>query len=198
MRTVFVNVMMEVPARVEDYVPRSVLDKVFLGYYLFQIVSTIGLDMQGTLPAFIYPSWLRSLHSHHCETWHDPFLANTWKHPWYFSICMWEYFFHVPFYFVAAFAYYQRINGLDNLRWVRIPTIMYCTQTITATSGIMMMALMEDFSSYNSDHAPSGLFQRLQLAGIYGTFFTFCVFNVLDVLTEKDSSPQQVDNKKRE
>ena len=49
---------MEVPARVEDFIPRSVLDKIFLGYYVFQIVSTLGLDMQGTLPAFLYPAWV--------------------------------------------------------------------------------------------------------------------------------------------
>ena len=45
--------------RVEDFIPRSVLDKFFLGYYVFQIVSTLCLDMQGTLPAFLYPAWVR-------------------------------------------------------------------------------------------------------------------------------------------
>ena len=45
--------------RVEDFIPRSLLDKFFLGYYVFQIVSTLCLDMQSTLPAFLYPAWVR-------------------------------------------------------------------------------------------------------------------------------------------
>ncbi|KAL8611591.1 hypothetical protein ACOMHN_060860 [Nucella lapillus] len=181
-----VKTAMEVPpARVEDYVPRSVLDKVFLGYYLFQIVSTLGLDMQGTLPAFLYPSWVKYFHTHHLETWRDPWLANTWDHPWYLSICMWEYFLHVPFYFVAAYCYYCRINNTDRCPWIRTPVIMYCTQTMTAVSSVVLMALFADFT-HTTALAPESLFQRLKLAGMYGTFFVFCLLNLLDALTGRD------------
>lgn len=169
----------------DDHIPRSILDKVAFGYYMFQIVSTICLDMQGTLPAFLYPSWVRWFHAHHVESWKDPFLANTWDHPWYFSICAWEYCLQVPFFFVAAQAYWQRIQGTEQCSWIRIPVIMYCTQTITAVSGVMMMALMEDFTRYTSPNVPSGLVERLKLACMYSLFFWFCVLHLLDALTGK-------------
>ena len=54
---------------------------------------------------------MRAIFTHHLETWRDPWLANTWHSPWYLSICLWEYSIHIPFFFVAAYAYYKRING---------------------------------------------------------------------------------------
>ncbi|XP_076434882.1 sigma intracellular receptor 2-like isoform X2 [Babylonia areolata] len=174
---------------VEDYIPRRALDWTFLVYYVFQIVSTLGLDMQATLPACLYPSWMRWFHTHHIDTWKDPWLANTWKHPWYFSICMWEYFLHVPFYFLAARAYYTRIySAADRCSWIRIPVLLYCTQTMTAVSAVMLMALMGDFSD-SQVPAPSGPVERLKLAGMYGSFFILCLLNFMDALTGRDYLP---------
>lgn len=46
------------PVPIDRLIPRFVLDRIFCGYYVFQFISTPLLDMQGTLPTWLYPSWV--------------------------------------------------------------------------------------------------------------------------------------------
>ena len=62
---------------------------------------------------------------------------------------------------------------------------MYCTQMVSATSGVILMALLGDFSSSQA-LAPSGFLQRLKLAAMYSLFFFFCLLNLLDALTGRN------------
>ncbi|PVD31720.1 hypothetical protein C0Q70_07138 [Pomacea canaliculata] len=169
------------PVPIDRWIPRFVLDRIFCGYYVFQLISTPLLDMQGTLPTWLYPSWMRAFFTHHLETWRDPWLADTRAHPWYFGIVFWEYLVQMPFFFVASYAYYK---GAQASPWIRIPVIMYCTQTITAVTGIIFMALFEDFNDYTA-LAPTSTFQRLKLAFIYSFFLVISFLNLYDTLFSK-------------
>ena len=62
---------------------------------------------------------------------------------------------------------------------------MYSTQLVTATSSVILMALMADFSSSEA-LAPTNFLQRLKLAGMYALFFLSCLLNLLDALTGRD------------
>jgi hypothetical protein len=73
---------------------------------------------------------------------------------------------------------------------------MYCTQTITAVSGVIFMALLEDFTHYDTPHVPSGLFERVKLASMYSLFFWFCVLHLLDAVTERDKEEEKGQKKK--
>ncbi|KAK7473432.1 hypothetical protein BaRGS_00035308, partial [Batillaria attramentaria] len=70
-------------------------------------------------------------------------------------------------------------------RWIRIPVIMYCTQTMTAVSAVMMMAFFEDFSSYTDPH-PTNVIERAKLAFMYSLFFFLTLLNLADAISSKD------------
>ena len=99
--------------------------------------------------------------------------------------------------FVASSPWWERsrisanvVAGTDKCAWIRTPIIMYCTQVVTATSSVILMALMGDFTSSEA-LAPSGFFQRLKLAGMYSLFFFSCLLNLLDALTGRDYLPDK-------
>ncbi|KAK7473433.1 hypothetical protein BaRGS_00035309, partial [Batillaria attramentaria] len=79
---------------------------------------------------------MRAIHTHHVEVWRDPWLANTWRHPWYFSICAWEATCHVPFYFVAAYAYYH--GPLGHLNLLQTPSAVKTDKNAGARSAAMV------------------------------------------------------------
>ena len=62
---------------------------------------------------------------------------------------------------------------------------MYSTQLVTATSSVILMALMADFSSSEA-LAPTNFFHRLKLAGMYAFFFFSCLLILLDAITGRD------------
>ncbi|CAG5123596.1 unnamed protein product [Candidula unifasciata] len=152
------------------------IDYLMFGYFLMQIPTTLLFDTQGVYPEWLYPSWLKAVRSHYLESYRDPFLADAWKHPWYLSICLVEHFFEIPFFVWATVCYYY---GAKARPQIIIPSILYCSHTITVVLSIWAMALGSDFS-HETALAPRNTAERLKLCSAYLPFFIVPMINLID------------------
>jgi len=165
---------------------RRMIDTCLLGYFVFQIPSTIFFDSQAVYPASWYPSFLKSMRDNYIHDFKDVFLANAWSNPWYLAICMVEHYIEMPFFFFAAYAYYK---GALQVPSVLLPSLIYSVHTLTAILGVWFMALLSDFSQY-SPPAPATLGDRLKLCGAYLPFVIFCFICMIDSLMLLNAAPR--------
>ncbi|XP_041378961.1 sigma intracellular receptor 2-like [Gigantopelta aegis] len=157
---------------------RRVVDVVLSGYFVWQVVSTILFDTQCLLPAWIYPKPLQNLYHWYLNGHRDPFLGATPSFPWYMSTCVVEFTLQIPFFVVAAYAYYK---GAANCRWIRIPAIISSTHMLTSIISVLIMAMFEDFSSFTVP-APRTTSERLKLASVYFAYLIMTLISLFEAV----------------
>ncbi|CAG5136289.1 unnamed protein product [Candidula unifasciata] len=162
-----------IPSRTTKHRP---IDYVLCGYYFCQLVCTTLMDTQGVYPEWLYPDFLKAVYHHYLDVYHDPFLRNAWKYPWFLSMCLVEHVIGLPFFAWASYSYYY---GALNRPQIIIPGMIYSTYAIGCVVAVNAMVILEDFSSYG-EGAPQTTGHRLLLCFVYTVILGFFLINVID------------------
>ncbi|GLC33960.1 hypothetical protein PLESTB_000822800 [Pleodorina starrii] len=127
----------------------SVLDGLFLAYFIIHVPTTILVDSQSVVPAQYFPGWAKDLLQWHIKTNGDHLVST--NPLWFVSMVFCECFVQLPFFFVAAYAFIKRRN------WIRIPCIIYGAHVATTMVPILTEILF----------SPAAGPKRVTLALIY-------------------------------
>ncbi|XP_046333089.1 sigma intracellular receptor 2-like [Haliotis rufescens] len=155
---------------------RTALDVVFCGYFVFQIPSTVLFDTQALFPSWVYPQWLKNMRLSYLKDFRDPYMADPSSFPWFMATCAVEFSLEIPYFFVAAYAYFY---GARRCPWIRLPSLMYSVHTATSVLAIIFTTWLHDFTLYKVA-GPRDVTERMRLICVYGFFFVVCVLNILD------------------
>ncbi|KXZ55009.1 hypothetical protein GPECTOR_3g172 [Gonium pectorale] len=127
----------------------SVLDVIFLAFFIIHIPTTLLVDSQSVFPAEYYPPWAKEALKWHIEMNGDHLVS---KNPtWFVSLVWGEVLYQLPFFFVASYAFIKRRN------WIRVPSIIYGAHVVTT-----MIPILTDIL-FGPDSGP----KRHTLAAIY-------------------------------
>ncbi|KAG2483912.1 hypothetical protein HYH03_017233 [Edaphochlamys debaryana] len=107
----------------------SILDALFLAYFIIHIPTTLLVDSQSVLPADWFPSWAREMLQWHIKTNGDHLVSS--NPVWFVSMVWCETVLQMPFFFVAAWAFIKKAN------WIRIPCIIYGSHVATTMVPIL-------------------------------------------------------------
>ncbi|EFJ40779.1 hypothetical protein VOLCADRAFT_108000 [Volvox carteri f. nagariensis] len=127
----------------------SVLDRIFLAYFILHIPTTVIVDSQSVVPAQYFPSWAKELLQWHIKTNGDHLVSS--NPLWFVSLVACEILLQLPFFFVASYAFLKRRN------WIRIPCIVYGSHVATT-----MVPILSEFL-FSPEAGP----KRLTLVSIY-------------------------------
>ncbi|XP_046543549.1 sigma intracellular receptor 2-like [Haliotis rubra] len=155
---------------------RKALDVVFCCYFVFQIPSTVLLDTQALFPSWVYPQWLQNMQVSYVEGFRDPYMADPSSFPWFMATCVVEFSLEIPFFFIAAYAYFY---GAQRCPWIRLPSLMYSVHTATSVLAVNFTTWLHDFTVYKVP-GPRDATERIRLICVYGFFFVVCVLNIFD------------------
>ncbi|KAJ7309051.1 hypothetical protein JRQ81_008342 [Phrynocephalus forsythii] len=134
------------------------LEWVFALYFLTHIPITVFIDLQALLPDF-YPTALRQLLTWYTAAFKDPLMVD--PPPWFQSFIYCECFLQLPFFPVAAYAFWK-----GKRRWIRTPAIVYAAHVATTLLPILAHFLFQDFS-HAKPAGPETLPERLTLLAFY-------------------------------
>ncbi|KAF7244362.1 Sigma intracellular receptor 2 [Varanus komodoensis] len=134
------------------------LDGLFALYFLTHIPVTLLVDLQALRPG-AHPRALTEWLTWYTNAFKDPLMAD--PPAWFRSFIYCEVFLQLPFFPVAAYAFWK-----GNCQWIRTPAIIYATHVATTLLPILSHFLFTDFSK--SKHpGPETLHERLTLSAIY-------------------------------
>ncbi|XP_798044.2 sigma intracellular receptor 2 [Strongylocentrotus purpuratus] len=138
------------------------LELVFFVYFVVHIPVSILFDSQGIFPREWYPDFLVTPKLQYTTQFKDVLFGD--PPIWFQSFIYAETFFQLPFFFVAAYAFYK-----GNCKWIRIPAIVYSTHVATTVIPIVAEIYLSDFA-HASFPGPSTFQERTTLVGIYAPF----------------------------
>ncbi|KAG2483913.1 hypothetical protein HYH03_017234 [Edaphochlamys debaryana] len=107
----------------------SLLDALFLAFFVIHIPTTLLVDAQSVLPADWFPLWAREMLQWHIKTNGDHLVAT--NPVWFKSLICCELTFQLPFFFIATYAFITKAN------WIRIPCIIYGSHVATTVVPIL-------------------------------------------------------------
>ncbi|XP_078278565.1 sigma intracellular receptor 2 [Rhinoraja longicauda] len=139
--------------------PGRLLDYIFTFYFISHIPITLAVDMQALLPRTVYPAALQRLLDGYSARFKDPMLLD--PPPWFSVFILCEVLLQMPFFPVAAYAFYK-----GSCSWIRMPAILYSTHVATTVVSILGHILFNDFSK-STYPGPNTLSERLTLVAIY-------------------------------
>ncbi|XP_062815931.1 sigma intracellular receptor 2 [Anolis carolinensis] len=134
------------------------LEWLFSFYFFTHIPITLLVDLQPLLPG-VYPHQLTDVLTSYTASFKDPLMAN--PPPWFKAFIYVEAFLHLPFFPIAAYAFWK-----GNCRWIRTPAIIYATHVATTLTAILPHVLFGDFSK-SRPPGPQTPRERLALASVY-------------------------------
>jgi hypothetical protein len=132
---------------------RSLLDNIFLFYFLLHIPIAILIDSQAIVQdrKAVFPAFAVKLVDNYVRDFGD-FLVGT--NPVWFQSLVWaEQLVQLPFFIVAIYAFIKCRN------WIRIPALIYGAHVVTVMIPIMAEILW-------APHLPTA--NKLKLVGVYG------------------------------
>uniref|UniRef100_A0A6J0V4C2 Transmembrane protein 97 n=1 Tax=Pogona vitticeps TaxID=103695 RepID=A0A6J0V4C2_9SAUR len=164
-----------------------VLEWVFALYFLTHIPITLLIDLQALVPDF-YPRGLTEWLTWYTAAFKDPLMAD--PPSWFRSFIYCEAFLQLPFFPVAAYAFWK-----GKRKWIRTPAIIYATHVATTLMPILAHILFHDFS--HAKHAgPETLPERLTLLAIYFPYLLIPLLILFSMLLDPQYS-QEEKRKKR-
>ncbi|XP_029468408.1 sigma intracellular receptor 2 isoform X1 [Rhinatrema bivittatum] len=94
-------------------------------------------------------------------TFKDPLMMQ--PPPWFLTFVYCEALLQLPFFPVAAYAFYK-----GGCKWIRIPAIVYSTHVVTSVLTIIVELLFSDFPTFKV--GPLRLQERLTLVSVYAPY----------------------------
>ncbi|XP_042298434.1 sigma intracellular receptor 2 [Sceloporus undulatus] len=162
------------------------LELLFAFYFFTHIPITLFIDLQALLPGF-YPKELTEWSAWYTSAFKDPMMAD--PPVWFRSFIYSEAFFQLPFFPVAAYAFWK-----GNCKWIRTPAIIYATHVATTLLPILAHILFSDFSK--SQHpGPQTHHERLTLVAIYIPYLLIPLLILVSMLLSP--SYNQVEKRKK-
>ncbi|XP_029468409.1 sigma intracellular receptor 2 isoform X2 [Rhinatrema bivittatum] len=137
------------------------LEWIFFLYFFSHIPITLLIDLQILLPANLYPQGLIDLLKWYTLTFKDPLMMQ--PPPWFLTFVYCEALLQLPFFPVAAYAFYK-----GGCKWIRIPAIVYSTHVVTSVLTIIVELLFSDFPTFKV--GPLRLQERLTLVSVYAPY----------------------------
>uniref|UniRef100_A0A4W3I4X6 Transmembrane protein 97 n=1 Tax=Callorhinchus milii TaxID=7868 RepID=A0A4W3I4X6_CALMI len=110
---------------------------------------------------------------------------------WFKSYIFCEALLQLPFFPVAAYAFYK-----GNCQWIRTPAIVYSTHVATTLVSILAHILFNDFST-SVYPGPSTMSQRLSLVALYAPYLLIPVMLLLAMLFSVKYNPVEEKKKKK-
>uniref|UniRef100_A0A8C5LTU9 Transmembrane protein 97 n=1 Tax=Leptobrachium leishanense TaxID=445787 RepID=A0A8C5LTU9_9ANUR len=150
------------------------LEWIFFLYFFTHIPITLLVDLQAVLPPQLYPQELLDLMKWYVVNFKDHMMMN--PPAWFLSFCYCEGLFQLPFFPVAAYAFFK-----GGCRWIRIPAIVYSTHVATTVIPIIAHVLFADFERSNGVDPPNQK-ERLTLASIYAPYLVVPLLILLTML----------------
>lgn len=141
------------------------IDLIFVSYFIIHIPIFLFFDSQAIMPNWIYPKPILELMDWYKGDFRDPLMAD--PPAWFQSFIVCEGVFQLPFFFVAAYAYWK---GVSQCRWIRLPVIVYSSHLITVLFAILYHVNTQDFSQ-SAYPGPRTVWERMKLSAIYFPFF---------------------------
>ncbi|KAM9319263.1 sigma intracellular receptor 2 [Gastrophryne carolinensis] len=138
------------------------LEWIFFFYFLSHIPITLMVDLQALLPAAWYPQQLLDLMKWYTVSFKDHLMMN--PPPWFKSFVLCEAFLQLPFFPVAAYAFFK-----GNCRWIRVPAIVYSSHVATTVLSILAHLLYGDFPKNSQIDSPTQQ-ERLTLVAVYSPY----------------------------
>ncbi|XP_028662569.1 sigma intracellular receptor 2 [Erpetoichthys calabaricus] len=154
------------------------LEWVFFLYFASHIPITVFIDLQALLPSNVYPQSLKDLLKWYVQTYKDPMMMN--PPSWFKSFIFCEAILQLPFFPVAAYAFYK-----GNCRWIRTPAIIYSTHVATSLIPILGHTLFHKFPKDGMFPGPQTLRERVALMGIYIPYLVIPILILLTMLYSK-------------
>ncbi|CAC5358616.1 Sigma intracellular receptor 2 [Mytilus coruscus] len=142
----------------------SILDFIFLMYFVVHIPVAIFIDSQAIFPKWIYPGVVVDLMDWYCREFKDPMMVES--PAWFKSFICCEVLFQLPFFFVAVYAF---LKGVNRCPWIQRPMLIYAAHTATTTICITFHLFLNDFST-SKYPGPTSVNERLKLFAIYSPF----------------------------
>lgn len=108
------------------------LQNLFLFYFLTHIPITLLIDSQAIFTAgttSFHPQFAQDLLKWYTTEYNDILMKN--PPAWFHSIVCAELFLQLPFFFVAVYAFFLRLN------WIRLPCIVYGSHVATTMIPIL-------------------------------------------------------------
>lgn len=151
-----------------------VLEVIYFFYFASHIPITLCIDLQALLPEHVYPQSLKDLLKWYAEEFRDPMVLD--PPAWFRSFILCELLFQLPFFPVAAYAFWK-----GGCRWIRTPAIVYSTHVATTLVPILAHILFYSFPS--KPHAgPQTMQERWFLVSIYAPYLIIPVMLLLTML----------------
>ncbi|CAH1232884.1 TMEM97 [Branchiostoma lanceolatum] len=158
-----------------------VLEWVFFLYFASHIPITILFDSQALLPKELYPQALKDVMANYAHGAKDALMAD--PPMWFKSFCWCEMTLQLPFFFVAAYAFFQ-----GKCRWIRLPVIIYSTHTATTLIPILAQVFFNDFSD-SPVPGPTTFEERMTLATIYMPYLVIPLLMLFVMVFSDDYKP---------
>ncbi|XP_060114864.1 sigma intracellular receptor 2 [Heteronotia binoei] len=137
------------------------LEGLFALYFASHIPLTLLLDAQA-LSAAWHPAPLTEMLNWYTTSFKDPLVAQC--PAWFKSFLFCEVFLQLPFFPVAAYAFWK-----GNCKWIRTPAIIYATHVATTLVPLLAHFLFHDFSD-SKPAGPQTWLERLRLCAIYSPY----------------------------
>ncbi|XP_055328226.1 sigma intracellular receptor 2-like [Paramacrobiotus metropolitanus] len=149
---------------------QRIRDFIYSAYFLAHLGFAAAFDAQLVLDRSLFPKQLVDALDQYVKEYKDPFIANP-PH-WFKSLLYVELGLQVPFLFLAFF------GSLAGARWMRTPTLMYCTSVIVMVLPLISHIMQGTFTG--SEVGPKTEDERVKLAGLYAAFLVAGVVILLD------------------
>ncbi|XP_077168931.1 sigma intracellular receptor 2 [Paroedura picta] len=137
------------------------LERLFALYFLSHIPVTLLLDAPALCPRLRAPA-LTEMVKWYTTSFKDPLMAQC--PAWFKSLICCEVFLQLPFFPVAAYAFWK-----GDCKWIRTPAIIYATHVATTLVPPLAHILLQDFSGSRAAGPATGQ-ERLWLVAIYSPY----------------------------
>ncbi|KAG0165128.1 Transmembrane protein 97 [Apophysomyces sp. BC1034] len=117
------------------------LDLLFFCYFAWHIPTTIVIDLQALLPAWVFPQAFKDLLAMYIQMYRDPFMGAQTPMPWFVSFIVCEALTQFPFFFYACYGIRK------DSPHVRLPLLVYGAHVMTTV--IPIVAELAFNQSYN-------------------------------------------------
>lgn len=151
------------------------LEIIFFFYFLSHIPITLFIDLQALLPAHVFPLQATELLKWYGETFKDPMVLQ--PPAWFRSFILCEALFQLPFFPVAAFAFFK-----GGCKWIRTPAIIYSAHVATTLVPILAHILFYQFPT-QPHGGPQTWAERWLLVSVYAPYLLVPVLLLLTMLT---------------
>ncbi|KAL8199279.1 UNVERIFIED_CONTAM: hypothetical protein K2H54_039158 [Gekko kuhli] len=155
------------------------LERLFALYFLAHIPVTLLLDAQALSSRF-HPPPLAEVLGWYTASFKDPLMAQC--PAWFKSFIYCEVFLQLPFFPVAAYAFWK-----GNCKWIRTPAIIYATHVATTLVPLLAHFVFHDFSD-SKPAGPQMWHERLWLLAVYSPYLLISLLLLMTMLVHPSYS----------